>query len=57
MREYGIVLRAADVNMPTMILALASVEAACNNNDGFNQMLLSRIRASNFGQNTDDICV
>ena len=51
---------AREVNRPTRLLALASVAAACNqyplvsNNYGFNKKwLLSRIQASNFGQNTD----
>ena len=52
MRDYGIVLRAGDVNMPTVMLALATVAAACNrsttNNYGCNKWLLSRIRASKF---------
>ena len=49
---------AGDVNSSTMFLALASVAAACNRYPQAETtvlMLLSRIQASNFGQNIDYI--
>ena len=47
-----------DVNRPTRLLALASVAAACNRYpQATTTWLLSRIQASNFGQNTDYIRV
>ena len=58
MRDIMELFCAGDVNRPTSLLALASVAAACNpasNKYGFNNWLLSRIQASNLGQNTDRI--
>ena len=54
MELFDLLSRTGDVNR---FLALASVAAACNRYPqatiSFNKWFLSRIQASNFGQNTD----